>query len=143
MKAISRLLLTVFFLTHLLGLDSNADTRATSSPGKGTKIQIWVEQESKIGYRRIDHIMLDTKKPASSYNGIAYKSKDFAKVQPRIIELTKNLKKENKNCEAGRFLRVLQIDSQPKTFSRGCLESAEFKSLYKNLRALSLLEQKQ
>lgn len=109
---------------------------------KKNKIQIWVEQESKIGYRRIDHVVLDQEKTLSFYNGLPYKNTDFKKVQSHVLELTKNIKAENKSCAAGRFLRVVQVDTKKKTFSRGCLESPHFKSLYGHLRALSLVEQK-
>ncbi len=132
----------LFLAASTFPKDVFANTTSPSTTSKKSKIQVWVEQESKIGFRRIDHILLDQEKTLSSYNGLPYKNTDFKKVQSHILELAKNLKAEKKNCAAGRFLRVVQVDSKPKTFTRGCLESPHFQALYGHLRALSLVEQK-
>ena len=132
----------LFLVSLALPFNASANTTISSPASKKNKIQVWVEQESKIGYRRIDHVVLDQEKTLSSYNGLPYKNTDFKKVQSHVLGLAKNIKAENKSCAAGRFLRVVQVDAKKKTFTRGCLESPHFQSLYGHLRALSLVEQK-
>lgn len=116
---------------------AKAETNSSIDGEQVEKTQVWVEYETNVGYRNIDHVVFDHKKLTVSLNGFPLELHSSDIFNSHLKALTKPISRNIKLCEAGRFTRAIQINSQPKEFVPHCLESNEYKIIYRELHSLS------